>query len=271
MAYRLLVLDLDGTLTNSRKEITPHTLDTLIRAQEKGVRIVLASGRPTYGVAPVADALRLADFGGYILSYNGSEIMDWRTKEVLYENKLNSAVLPYLYECARKNRFAIVTYHDKYVITEYPEDEYVQKEALLNVMQLQKVDNFLEAIRFPVVKCLIVGEPSRLALLEKEMAGRLAEQMGVYRSEPYFLELVPDGIDKARSLGILLGRLGMSREEVIACGDGFNDLSMIMYAGLGVAMENAQPELRARADYITRSNDRDGVAHVVEKFILQLS
>ena len=83
MAYKLLVLDLDGTLTNSRKEITPHTLDTLIRAQEKGIRIVLASGRPTYGVAPVADALRLADFGGYILSYNGSEIMNWQTKEVL--------------------------------------------------------------------------------------------------------------------------------------------------------------------------------------------
>ena len=93
--------------------------------------------------------------------------------------------------------------------------------------------------------------------------------MGVYRSEPYFLELVPDGIDKAKSLAVLLEKLSISREEVIACGDGFNDASMIRFAGLGVAMANAQPLVREQADYITLSNDCDGVAHVVEKFIFQ--
>lgn len=267
MAYKLLVLDLDGTLTNSQKEITPHTLETLIRAQEKGIKIVLASGRPTYGVAPIADKLRLADFEGYILSYNGGEIVDWKTKEKLLEKELEASVLPYLYECATRNRFAIVTYHNEFVVTEYPEDEYVQKEALLNVMKLQKVDNFLEAIRFPIVKCMIVGEPTKLAILEQEMAESLKNKMGVYRSEPYFLELVPKGIDKAQSLSVLLKELDIAREEVIACGDGFNDLPLIKFAGLGVAMENAQPIVREHADYITYSNDKDGVAHVVEEFI----
>ena len=246
MPYKLLVLDLDGTLTNSRKEITPHTLETLIQAQEQGIKIILASGRPTYGVAPIADKLRLADYGGYILSYNGSEIMNWANYQ-----------------------FPIGTYHNEFVITEYPDDEYVQKEAILNVMRLQKVDNFLDAIRFPIVKCMIVGEPSRLVLLEQEMQERLKGQMGVYRSEPYFLELVPDGIDKAKSLAVLLEKLSISREEVIACGDGFNDASMIRFAGLGVAMANAQPLVREQADYITLSNDCDGVAHVVEKFVFQ--
>ena len=270
MAYKLLVLDLDGTLTNSRKEITPHTLDTLIQAQEQGIKIILASGRPTYGVAPIADRLRLAEFGGYILSYNGSEIMDWAKKEILYANRLKPEILPYLYACAQKYQFPIVTYHNQYVITEYPDDEYVQREAILNVMQLQKVTNFLEAINFPVVKCMIVGNPSRLVLLEKEMQKHLEGQMGVYRSEPYFLELVPDGIDKAKSLAVLIEKLGIAREEVIACGDGFNDASMIRFAGLGVAMENAQPVVREQADYITYSNDCDGVAHAVEKFIFGL-
>ena len=92
--------------------------------------------------------------------------------------------------------------------------------------------------------------------------------MGVFRSEPYFLELVPKGIDKARSLAVLLQKLGMTKEEMIAIGDGFNDLSMIQYAGLGVAMANAQEIVKENADFITLSNEEDGVAHVVEKFIL---
>ena len=201
MNYKLLVLDLDGTLTNNKKEITEHTLRTLIAAQEKGVKIVLASGRPTYGIAPIAEKLQMKKYGGYILSYNGGEIIDWQTGEMMYENVLEDEVLPYLYQCAKDNGFAIVTYKDKYVLTEHPHDEYVQKEAILNVMEAKKVDHFLEAIDFPVPKCLIVGEATRLAELEKEMYNELKDRMGVYRSEPYFLELVPKGIDKANTWG----------------------------------------------------------------------
>ena len=167
MKYKLLVLDLDGTLTNQKKEVTEHTRRTLIEAQERGVKIVLASGRPTYGVAPLAEILELQKYEGYILSYNGGEIIDWKTGEMMYENVLDPDILPYLYKCATDNHFAIVTYDGKYVLTEYPEDEYVLKEAILNVMTPKKVDHFLEAIKFPIAKCLIVGEPTRLAVLEK--------------------------------------------------------------------------------------------------------
>ena len=267
MKYKLLVLDLDGTLTNNKKEITEHTRRTLIDAQERGIKIVLASGRPTYGIVPIADKLELEKYGGYILSYNGGEITNWQTGELMYENVLDADVLPYLYQCAKDNRFAIVTYKDKYVLTEHPDDEYVLKEAILNVMETKKVDNFLEAIDFPVAKCLIVGEAERLAVLEKEMHEALKERMGVYRSEPYFLELVPKGIDKAQSLAGLLEKIGATKDEMIAIGDGFNDLSMIQYAGLGVAMANAQEVVRQAADYITLSNEEDGVAAVVEKFM----
>lgn len=264
----MIVLDLDGTLTNSKKEITPHTRETLIRAQKQGIRVVLASGRPTYGIVPIADQLELATYGGYILAYNGGEIIDWRTREVLHAQVLDHAIIPYMYHCAKENGFAIVTYRDNYVITETPDDEYVQKEAILNVMQTLKVDNFLSAIDFPVPKCLIVGEAGRLHQLELQMHEQLKETNEVYRSEPYFLELVPKGIDKAQSLAVLLDKVGIRREEVIACGDGFNDLSMIRFAGLGVAMQNAQPVVREAADFITLTNDQDGVAHVVEQFML---
>ena len=268
MKYKLLVLDLDGTLTNAKKEITENTRQTLIEAQEQGIKIVLASGRPTYGIAPLANQLELQKYEGYILAYNGGEIIDWKTGELMYKNLLDPEVLPYLYECACKNHFAIVTYDGEYVLTEYPDDEYVLKEALLNVMKIKKVDNFLEAVKHPIAKCLIVGEPERLAVLEKEMYEVLKDRMGVFRSEPYFLELVPKGIDKAQSLSVLLSAIGMTREEMKAVGDGFNDLSMIKYAGLGVAMANAQPVVRENADFITLSNEEDGVAHVVRKFML---
>lgn len=269
MNYRMIVLDLDGTLTNSKKEISPHTRETLIRAQQQGIKVVLASGRPTYGIAPIANQLELFTYGGYILAYNGGEIIDWKSKEVLHAQVLDPQVLPYMYRCAQENGFAIVTYRDNFVITETPDDEYVQKEATLNLMQTLKVENFLGYIDFSIPKCLIVGEAERLCLLEKQMYEQLKETNEVYRSEPYFLELVPKGIDKAQSLEVLLRKVGISRDEVIACGDGFNDLSMIRYAGLGVAMHNAQPVVREAADFITLSNDEDGVAHVVEQFMLK--
>lgn len=266
MKYKILVLDLDGTLTNAKKEITPHTRDTLIKAQEQGLKIVLASCRPTYGIVPLADELRLGDYEGYILSYNGGQIIDWKTKEMMYENVLNPQIYPYLYECARKNGFTILSYKDEYIVSEDAGNPYVQHEAFLNRMSSITVPCFLDVIDFPVAKCLIVGNPEPLAVLEQEMKVELEGKLNVFRSEPFFLELVPNGIDKARSLAVLLDELKMKPEEMIAVGDGFNDLSMIKFAGLGVAMSNAQEIVRQEADYITLSNEEDGVAAVVDKF-----
>lgn len=269
MKYKILVLDLDGTLTNSKKEITPHTLDVLIRAQKSGLKIVLASGRPTYGIVPLANELQFDKFGGYILSYNGGQIIDWRTKELMYENVLNPEVYPYLYQSAKENGFEILSYKDEYIVSENSDHPYIQHEAFLNKMESVTVDSFLQAIDFPVPKCLVVGEPKPLAQLEIAMRQELEGKMNVFRSEPFFLELVPNGIDKACSLSVLLSALQLKPEEMIAVGDGFNDVSMIKFAGLGVAMANAQDAVKKEADYITLSNDEDGVAAIVEKYILE--
>lgn len=266
--YRLLVLDLDGTLTNSKKEISPRNLRTLLRLQQSGVRLVLASGRPTYGIVPLAEQLQMKENNGYILSYNGGEIIDWSTGELLYKNLLPDDVLPILYQTATDNRQTILTYDNECILTENPNDPYVQKEAFLNKMQVRRVENFLLEIPLPLPKCLIVGEPEQLMKTEAELSLRLQRQISVYRSEPYFLELVPLGIDKARSIAVLSEKLGITREEVAAMGDGYNDLSMIKYAGLGIAMNNAQEPVKAAADYIAPSNDEDGVAIAVERYFL---
>lgn len=143
MKYKILVLDLDGTLTNKKKEITERTRDTLIRAQQAGVTIVLASGRPTYGIMPLAKELELDKYEGYILAYNGGQIIDCKTGELMYENVLDPEVYPYLYACAQENGFQILSYKDEYIVSENSDDQYVQHEAFLNRMPCKTVDSFL--------------------------------------------------------------------------------------------------------------------------------
>lgn len=263
--YRLLVLNLDGTLTNSKKEISDRNLNTLLHLQQQGVRIVLASGRPTYGIAPLAETLQLKQYGGFILSYNGGEITNWATGQLMYKNLLPDGVLPILYTAAVRHNQAILTYDNEFILTEDPDNKYVHHEAFLNKMQIRPTDDFLRDVPQPLPKCLIVGDPDELIRTESELSLRLQGRISVYRSEPFFLELVPQGIDKARSLTVLLDELGMTREQMVAMGDGYNDLSMIRFAGMGVAMANAQEPVKKAADYITLSNDEDGVAAAVEK------
>ena len=167
-----------------------------------------------------------------------------------------------LYECARIHQLSILTYDGADIITENSQDPYVQKEAFLNKMAVRETNDFLTEITLPVAKCLIVGDAAELSL-------RLQGHINVFRSEPYFLELVPQGIDKALSLAVLLKEIGVAREEVIAMGDGYNDLSMIKFAGLGIAMGNAQEPVKKAANYITLSNEEDGVAEAIDKFCSQ--
>ena len=263
MKYKLIVLDLDGTLTNSKKEISSRNPETLIRIQEQGIRLVLASGRPTYGIVPLANELRMNEFGGFILSYNGGEIINWETKEMMYENVLPNEVVPVLCDCTI--HVSILSNDGEEILTEYSLDPYVQKEAFLNKMAVRETNDFLTDITLPVAKCLIVGDAGKLIPVESELCIRLQGKINVFRSEPYFLELVPQGIDKALSLSVLLENIGMTCEEVIAIGDGYNDLSMIKFAGMGIAMGNAQEPVKKAADYITLTNDEDGVAEAIER------
>jgi hypothetical protein len=265
--YKILALDLDGTLTNSKKEITPHTLDILIQTQQKGVRLVLASGRPTEGIMPLAEQLHLKEYGGYILAFNGGLIIDCSTGETIYQKVLDTSVYKHLYEVGNTEDFKILSYLDHCIACEDIENEYVRYEARLNRMQLKKLNSFLDEINFPEPKCLIVGNENKLAVLEKELATYYDGKISIYRSEPFFLEVLPLGIDKGRQLDYLLNYLGVKRDDLMVCGDGYNDLSMIEYAGFGVAMSNAQHVVKEAADYITLSNEEDGVAAAVKKFI----
>lgn len=269
MKYKLLVLDVDGTLVNSAKEISKQTLATLLKVQQMGVRIVLASGRSTYGLRHLIEALELKNNGGYILSYNGGQVIDIKNDEVLFEKRIDPQQIPYLERKAIKNGFGIFTYHKNKIITTNPDNEHIQNEAKLNGMEIVAVDNLSEAVAFSPCKCVLVSDDEKALIgLKDHWRKRLAGVLDVYRSEPFFLEVVPEFIDKGNTLGVLIEMLGLGEEEVMAIGDGRRDFSMLQLAGLGIAMGNAQDSIQACADYVTESNDNDGVALAVQKFII---
>ena len=136
-------------------------------------------------------------------------------------------------------------------------------------MQIIQAKDFPEEITKPSNKLLITGEPETIQRIKKEAEEYFRSYLYIYCSDPFFLEIMPPRIDKAHSLLKLLTSIGLSAEQMICCGDGYNDLTMIETAGLGVAMSNAQPMVLERADYITKSNDEDGVLHVINKFMLE--
>ena len=264
--FRAIALDLDGTLTNHDKVVTPRTRQALLQAESKGAIIILASGRPTYGIVPVAECLELEKRGGYILSYNGGNIVNAKTGEKLFSQFLPDAVIPILYKYAKEKNHALLGYAGNEIITEMPDAPYVKEESRINKMNIRQVDNLLEVLEPHPTKLLMTGDPTDMLKAEEELVEILGEKMDIFRSAPFFLELVPKGIDKAQSLVRLLSKINLTPADLMAFGDGYNDLSMLKLAGVGVAMANAAPEVRADADYVTLSNEEDGVAAALLHF-----
>ena len=264
--YKLIALDIDGTLNSSDHIILPETKAALIKAQENGLKVVLASGRPTPGMLQLAEELQLAEFGGFVLSYNGGRIQNMETGEVIHEVYLTPSEAHEIYDLAKEQGVNIMAYDGNDIITE-DDDEYIQIEASLNKMPLYKTEDFKKAVINNTTKTLTTAAPEVLVEVEKRYIEKFGDRFSICRSMPFFLEVMPNGINKAASLGKLLHVLDLTPAEMIACGDGFNDVEMIKFAGLGVAMNNAVPEVKAVADYVTHSNDENGIAHVLEKYV----
>lgn len=263
--YKVLALDIDGTLTNSKKEITPRVFDAVRRLQLKDIPVLLVSGRPEKGIEHVANELEFKDYGGYVLAYNGGKIVNKRTGEVILNQTVPKDMVIPVCQYVKDKDVALLTYRGDEIITEKPEDVYVLKESHITHMAVKRVDNFMAEMTYPINKFLITGEPDYLEKLVEEMTEEFSPRLNIFRSEPFFIEVVPSGIDKALSLSKLLAMFNLSKENLVACGDGHNDVTMIDYAGMGVAMANACDDVKKVANFITTSNDEDGVALAIEK------
>ena len=268
--YKIVVLDLDGTLTNSEKKITEKTKNALLTIQKKGIIVTLASGRPTYGIISLAKELELEKYGGYIISFNGAKIINCKTNEILYNKTIPKELIPILLDESIKNNVNILGYVNENIIAAgNGMNKYSIYEGKNNNMKVIETKDFINDLIEPANKCLITGEPELLVKLQDKLRNELGNKLSIYRSESFFLEIMSLNIDKALSINELLKILKIDKKDLICIGDGFNDKSMIEFAGLGIAMENAKQEVKDVADFITKSNNDDGVAFAIEKFILE--
>lgn len=265
MEKKIIFLDLDGTLTNDEKIITPKTKEALIKIQEEGHVVALCSGRPTPGMVNEAKELRLDEFGGYVISFNGGRITNWKTKEDVACKCVPKKYLKPLLDFANEKNIGMITYDDVQVIVGTRMDEYIEKEAWINKINTYETD-LLEYVDYDPVKCLMTAEPNYAAKCEEELKEIFKDQLTISRSAAFFIEITPKGIDKAASIETLINHLGIEHKNTIACGDGYNDMSMVKYAYVGVAMENAVDEVKEVANYITASNNEDGIAQVIKEF-----
>lgn len=263
---RLLATDLDGTLLTSSKEITLHTEQTLIQAQQQGLKIILASGRPLCSIIPFAEQLQLKQFGGYIIAYNGSLVWDCTTECAITESTIPHHIIPKLakgLDCS----FHIHGYRGDSILVQGTPDEWSRYIARANKMPLIEVDDLSTNITEAQHKCLITGTPRRLWHLERRINRLYESSLNAFRSESFLLEIVPQGVDKAKALSCLLTRVGVSSTELLCIGDGYNDLGMMQLASIAVAPRNAKRIVKSAANHVTESNDQDGVAHVIDRLI----
>lgn len=263
---KVLVLDIDGTLTNSAKEITEGTRQAIWEIMDRGHKVILASGRPTPGMRRYEAELELDKREGYLLSFNGAKVVNCMSGEVVHQKVLPLSILPGLYQYAKERGAGLITYYGDTVISAFEPDEYVMLEARINGLPVRVVENFVEFVDYDINKCLMTAPVELAEVMEQELQKQYGEVLSVYRSEPFFVEIMPRNVDKASSLEKILPALGVAWEGTVCCGDGFNDISMIKYAKVGVAMGNAQPAVKEAADYITGTNDEDGLVEVIRKF-----
>ncbi len=266
MPYKMLVLDMDDTLLNDDYQISARNKALLMQAQEKGVYVVLASGRPTPAMTKYAVELELGRFGSYMISYNGGCITSLADNVVIFEQTLTLPDIQQIYEFSIQNKTHILSYINGVIVSE-THSPWAMKEVEITGLEFGQVTSFLETLSQPVVKCILLSEPDHLKQVEILLKTQ-HPNLSVSISKPFFLEVTQQGIDKAASLARLADQLHIDASEIIAVGNAHNDLSMIEYAGLGVWVDNVTPEIRTKADIIVASNNMDGVAEVVERFIL---
>lgn len=265
--YKLIALDMDGTLLNSDKKISTENFNAIQAARKKGTKVILATGRPLAGVKRYLKNLDMLSENEYVVSFNGGLVQNCGTEEIISKTTLSFDDYRDLYELSTSLNCNIHALTDKEVLTP-KHNEYTQIEADINEIPI--IESTLEELdpNTTIVKVMFIDHKDVLDRVVQELPEYIKEKYTIVRSMPFFLEFLHKTVNKGFGVSIVADQLGISKDEIICMGDAENDLHMLEYAGLGVAMENAFPKVKEIANYITLSNDNNGVAHVINKFVL---
>lgn len=266
---KLLALDLDDTLLDKEHRISPENRTALLAAEERGVHVVLASGRTPKAMIPYARELGMDRREGLLIAYNGASIRDCATLKEEWGIRLDRTVCSDLFAWCAEEGIPIQTYVDDAILVNI-DNEYSQLDSKLTSMPNVVVDQ-TEFAREERVKCLIPGDPALIQDILPRIREAFRGRATFFTSKPYFLEVMPPGADKGIALARLADLHGYQRDEVMAMGDAMNDFGMVEWAGAGIAMANGRDELKAVAAWVTtRTNHESGVAEAVKRFILDV-
>ena len=267
MEYKLIAMDLDGTLNNDQKIITEKTKAALMAAQQKGIRLALASARPSPGLFKERDILELQNHKGILMSYNGGRIVDAETGKVLFETSMElEETKQVLRQLEQLPVTPILDDGVQFYVTS--KDGYkVDYECKNNNMVCSEVGNLADFLYFAPIKILMSVQPEELPAVQAQIAAFLPENLTVVQTAPFYLEVIPKVINKGQGIRDICKVLGIEPAEVISFGDAANDIPMLQAAGMGVAMGNAQEAVKAAADKITLSNNEDGIAAALEELL----
>ena len=272
MSYKLVAIDMDGTLLNSKGMVSDRTRQAIYEASKKDVYVILATGRILKSAVNHAIELNL---NKPIISSNGAIIID-ENKEIIYQKPMNSQSVKEISDIGQSEGIYFHFYDDanfysniyiKEILNFYNSDDSKKSGNEIKMNIFDNVDEIIENKGINVYKFLFIDDDrSKLDNLKYKLKG--LEDINICSSWANNLEVTDKDVSKGNGLKYLCNKLNVSAEDVIAIGDNENDISMIEYAGLGVAMGNAVEKTKSISDLITSTNDEDGVAKVIEKYIL---
>jgi len=260
MRYRLVALDLDGTLLDDTLRVSRRSAEILARLRDAGVYVTLASGRSFRAMAPWVHELGIT---APVISYQGAVVTDPLTKEAQFERLLPTEVVSEVVAFARQHDLSLTVYSDDRIFVEdkrHSDAFYARWFGL----PWHVVPDVSAALPAPPVKFILIGDSAEIDAVQPELVARFNGRLEVLRSHRYFLEGLALGATKGAALAWVAERLGVPRQGTVAFGDAGNDRAMLQWAGLGVAMANGSEEAIAVADLIAPAVDEDGVAQVLE-------
>lgn len=269
MTIRLVAMDLDDTLLCDDYTISERTLAAVRAAQGLGVKITLATGRMPVSARPYAEQLAL---DVPVINYHGAMIQNALSREIIFRRVIPVNLAEKIIEFLQKKQFYVQIYLGDQVFTQEL-NKYSDLYKSIARVRIEQRDliKLLKEEPEGVEKMLVISEEHDLGCLADILGLRYGRMIHITKSKPMFLELTEITVNKGAALANLAELYGVAREEVMAIGDSFNDIEMIEYAGLGVAMGNARSEVQTKADVITGTNQEDGVAQALERYVLNIN
>lgn len=270
MTIKLIAIDIDGTLLTSHHQVTNEVKEALHLAQKQGVKIVLCTGRPYLGVKKIVQELGLTKEEDYVITYNGSLVLNCKTKEKISLFELTHDDYLDVDMMARKLGSSLLTETEEAIYTSNRDiSPYTIHEAYLTTMPLKYRTPEEITSDLDIVKMMMVNDPEKLKVIEEKLPESFRERFTIVKSAPFFLEILNKEVSKGSALKKLAQHLGLTAEEVMAIGDNENDIPMLQYAGLGVAMGNAKEEIKKHAQKVTKTNDENGVAFALHSYVIR--